>query len=222
MLQTLQDSFRSDLFRLGWRAAAANERAISTLAIGPTRPTPMARFAKTVHDVLQRDRPGKTARLPLPSGILSHIRDVLRVDESDVGSPTFERLRACIAIADELAMVYASGNRRDQNYAKLFLEISQAMRPVKARFTPEQVYKLPSTTKADSLDYVLNWPDKLRTTVEHTFHAGMIPLKLDITPVPPGRISRRNTVPEAPTDDRHFRWVLGSSAKGNENRQNPV
>jgi hypothetical protein len=173
MLRTLRESLQSALLQLQWQAAAAaaSGQVLTTPAVPPT---PIARFMRAVHEVLRRENPYRHSQIPLPFGMLLHMRNILRADQSDTGDSTFEQLQACVSAVDELALAYASGNRRDQNYTRLFLEIVQALRPVCARFMMHPG-SIPSTeAKEGTPNDVLSWPVNFQAALDHASHAGGI------------------------------------------------
>jgi hypothetical protein len=208
MLRTLRESLQSALLQLQWRAAAGQ-----VLATAPVPPVPIARFIRAVHESLRREKPYRHSQIPLPLGMLLHIRNTLRVDQSDADDSTFEQLQSWVSAVDELALAYASGNRRDQNYTQLFLDIVQALRPVCARFMVHPG-SLPSMVeKGGASNEALSWPVNFQAVLDHASHAGgiqrtdtSVSLKHVTAPGPcNGDVAMKNTAQDGVVGETPFR-----------------
>jgi hypothetical protein len=63
----------------------------------------------------------------LPLGMLELARDTIVNYRNTLN---FQRLQLCVYIVDELATAYNAGSRRDPRYARVFVGISTALRPI--------------------------------------------------------------------------------------------
>lgn len=224
MLRALGESLQSALIQLQWKKitrAARNQEP-------PVPPTPITRFAHVVNDFWQGETPYRNSVVPLPFAMLILIRDILRSDQSDSTSPTFNRLRACVSAVDELALAYASsGASRHQHYTQLFTEIVQALRPICERFIVQPDSEVPVGVGESALEDALGWPVDFQAALDHASHAGgikrtdtSVSLKLVTAPGPSSgsvaikNVSQSGTVRE--TFVRRRSTGMVPSAKSND------
>ena len=171
MLRTLRVSLKRDLIQIRWQQAIASTAAANS---SQTAPTTMTRLLRVANALWRRESHDQRSRATLAFGMLTLINDVLRTDDSNPGSPEFDRPRACVSAVDELALAYASGTQRDPKYTRLFADIANGLIPMVRRFTVHPNSRTSMVSQHGASEDALSWPLNLQATMDHASHAGGI------------------------------------------------
>jgi hypothetical protein len=166
MQLTLRNSLQQDLVRRRWQEAVVAVQ----LQDPSTHLTTMTGLWRVVNAYWRRER---SVPESFSVGMLVLIRDVLRGDQSDASS-SFDGPRAWVSAVDELALAYASGQRRYSQYTRLFADIADALVPMCKRFTVHPGGRPSSVATGGPLDDALSWPVNLQAARDHASHAGGI------------------------------------------------
>jgi len=166
MLQALQGSLRIALIKLLFQTRAGLMVQYHAEARETTRP--ILEFAQLVTNVCRKRRTQCCNSLPL--GILTLARDILPNSDSTQG---WDRIRACVCVADALASAYIEGSRRDPRYTQLFADISRLLHTISNRYVVDAHEDCLAVSNGPSSNEDPVWLAKLQAAADHTSVAGL-------------------------------------------------